>query len=77
MKREDLKTKTDLLIDEIPEESSWAELMCRIYVRQKIERGIRDADAGKDYSSGEVRHWQRADGMLVPSTRQGERRGRD
>ena len=55
MKCEELKTKTDMLIAEMPEESTWDELMYRIYVRQKIEHGIQDADTSKGFTAAEIR----------------------
>ena len=55
MKREELKSKTDLLIEELPEEASWDDLMYRIYVRQKIERGLKDSAAGNVHSTEDVR----------------------
>jgi hypothetical protein len=56
MKREELKSKTDLLIEELPEEASWDDLMYRIYIRQKIERGLKDSVAGNVHSTEDVRH---------------------
>lgn len=35
------------LIRQLPEECTWDEVMYRIYVRQKIEAGLRDADSGR------------------------------
>jgi hypothetical protein len=57
MKREELKSKTDLLIEELPEEASWDDLMYRIYIRQKIERGLKDSVAGNVHSTEDVRHY--------------------
>jgi hypothetical protein len=55
MKREELKSETDLLIEELPEEASWDDLMYRIYVRQKIERGLKDSAVGNVHSTEDVR----------------------
>jgi len=55
MKRQEIKDQTDFLIEELPEEVSWDDLMYRIYVRQKIERGIKDSETGKVRSTEQVR----------------------
>jgi predicted transcriptional regulator len=38
----------------LPEECTWDEVMERIYVLQKIERGLRDADEGRTVPHDEV-----------------------
>ena len=55
MNRQEIKNQTDFLIKELPEEVSWDDLMYRIYVRQKIERGIKDSEAGKVRSTEQLR----------------------
>lgn len=42
------------IADELPEGSSWDDVMYRIYVRQKIEAGITEAEAGDVLSHEEV-----------------------
>ena len=42
------------IADELPEECSWDEVMHRIYVRQKIEAGLADADSGNVVSNEDV-----------------------
>ena len=49
IKREALR-----LVEQLPEHASWDDLMYEIYVRQAIERGIADADAGRVVSHDEV-----------------------
>ncbi len=34
------------LIDQLPDEVSWDDIMYELYVRQKIEQGLADIDAG-------------------------------
>jgi predicted transcriptional regulator len=34
------------LAQQLPEDCTWDEVMYRIYVRQKIENGLREADDG-------------------------------
>ena len=55
MTREQLKSETLQIIDHLPDEASWDDLMYRIYVRQKIDRGIADSEAGRVYTSDEIR----------------------
>ena len=50
-----IKEEAKRLVDELPDNATWDDLMYRIYVRQSIEAGIRDADAGRVVSVDEVR----------------------
>jgi hypothetical protein len=43
----DLKDEAKRLIDNMPRLTSWDELMYEIYVRQTIEAGLADSDAGR------------------------------
>jgi len=42
------------LIKNLPDECTWDEIMYRIYVRQKIEAGVKDAEEGREVSHEEV-----------------------
>lgn len=42
-----VKDEARRLVEELPEDASWDDLMYRIYVRQAIEAGIADGDAGR------------------------------
>ena len=55
MKKFEIKKEADLLIDDLPEETNWDDLMYKIYVRQKIEKGLKDSEEGRVYSTDEVR----------------------
>ena len=55
MNKLEIKKKTDLLIEDLPEETTWDDLMYKIYVRQKIERGLKDSESGNVYSSDDLR----------------------
>ena len=48
------KTKSDKLLDQLPDDATYEDIQYRIYVRQKIERGIKDADDGKLIEQEEV-----------------------
>jgi hypothetical protein len=55
MERTNVKTEARRLIEELPEDATWEDLMYRIYVRQAIESGISDAGAGRTLDIQEVR----------------------
>lgn len=42
------------LVKRLPEECTWDDVMHELYVRQKIEAGIKDADEGRLVSHEEV-----------------------
>ena len=50
-----IKEEARRLVEELPDDASWDELMRRIYVRQTIEQGIRDSDAGRTTEVNELR----------------------
>jgi hypothetical protein len=43
----DVKEQARQLVEELPEGATWDDLMYKIYVRQAIEAGIDDSDAGR------------------------------
>jgi len=55
MQTEDIKEEAHRLLDNLPEKATWDDLMYRIYVRQAIEAGIKDSDAGRTVDVKEVR----------------------
>ena len=55
MKNAKVKNEAKRLIEELPEDATWDDLMYRIYVRQSIETGLRDSEAGRVVSVDEVR----------------------
>ena len=50
-----IKDEAQRLLDELPENATWDDLMRRIYVRQSIESGIEDSDAGRTIPVDELR----------------------
>jgi predicted transcriptional regulator len=42
-----IKPEARRLVEQLPDHASWDDLLYEIYVRQAIERGIADADAGR------------------------------
>ncbi|KKO45138.1 hypothetical protein WG68_11970 [Arsukibacterium ikkense] len=43
------------LIDQLPADATWDDLMEQIYVRQAIENGLRDSEQGKLQTVREIR----------------------
>lgn len=50
-----IKTEAHRLIDALPDDATWDDIMYRVYVRQCIDAGIEDADAGRVVDVDEVR----------------------
>ena len=50
-----LKAEAHRLIDSLPDEATWDDLMYRLYVRQAVEQGIEDSDAGRVIPVEDVR----------------------
>jgi hypothetical protein len=50
-----VKEQARRLVDQLPEGSTWDDLMHEIYVRQVVESGLADSDAGRTRSIDEVR----------------------
>ena len=54
---QNVKAEAMRLVDSLPENASWDDVMYRIYVRQCVDAGIADADAGRVLDVAEVRRW--------------------
>ena len=52
---ENVKSAAKDLIDKLPEEAEWDDLMYEIYVRQSIEKGMKDSHAGRTISHEEIK----------------------
>jgi coenzyme F420-reducing hydrogenase alpha subunit len=50
-----VKEEARKLIDKLPDDSTWDDLMHEIYVRQAIEGGLADSEAGRGTSVEQVR----------------------
>jgi hypothetical protein len=55
MQTENIKQEAYCLLDSLPEQATWDDLMDRIYVRQAIEAGMKDSNAGETVDVHEVR----------------------
>ena len=50
-----IKQEAHRLIEQLPETVTWDDLMYEIYVRQVIEAGLADSEAGRTLDVKEVR----------------------
>lgn len=50
-----VKHEARRLVDSLPDDATWDDLMYQIYVRQAIEAGIEDSEAGRTVEVSEVR----------------------
>lgn len=55
MNTENVKNEARRLVESLPEDVTWDELMHQIYVRQSIEAGLADCEAGKTVDVKAVR----------------------
>jgi hypothetical protein len=55
MGKSNIKTEAQKLIDRLPDNFTWDDLMYEIYVRQVVEAGLADSQAGRLISVQEVR----------------------
>ena len=55
METSNIKQEARRLVDQLPENSTWDDLMHAIYVRQSIEKGLADSEARRTTSVEEVR----------------------
>ena len=50
-----IKEEAHRLVERLPDSASWDDLMHEIYVRQSIEAGLADGEAGRTTPVAEVR----------------------
>ena len=50
-----IREEAHKLIDRLPQNSTWDDLIHEIYVREVIERGLEDSKAGRTKDVNEVR----------------------
>jgi Tfp pilus assembly protein PilO len=55
MEAANVKEEARRLVEQLPDDASWDDLMQEIYVRQAIEAGLEDSRAGKLTGLEEVR----------------------
>lgn len=55
MQTANVKQEAYHLLENLPENATWDDLMYKIYVRQSIEAGLEDSKAGRTIDVKEVR----------------------
>ena len=50
-----IKDEARRLVDQLPDDATWDDVLYQIYVRQSVERGLADIQNGRIISSDEVR----------------------
>ncbi len=55
MESVNIKEEARRLVDKLPKDSTWDDLMHEIYVRQSIESGLADSKAGRTTDVEQVR----------------------
>ena len=55
MEAANIKEEARRLVDKLPKDSTWDDLMHEIYVRQAIESGLADSKAGRTTDVEQVR----------------------
>ena len=51
-----IKDQAKNLIEKMPDNATWDDLMYEIYVRQAVESGLEDSDAGRTKDVSEIRN---------------------
>jgi hypothetical protein len=55
METTSVKEEARRLVDRLDDDATWEDLMYEIYVRQAIERGLADSDAGRTVSVEQIK----------------------
>ena len=55
MSARNIKEEAKRLLENLPDDLTWDDLMHEIYVRQSIEAGLADSEAGKVIDASDVR----------------------
>lgn len=55
MEKVSIKEEAKRLVDQLPDDSTWDDLMHEIYVRQSIEKGMADSTNGRTTAVEQVR----------------------
>lgn len=55
MEKAELKKEMNDLLDELPENANWNDVMYKIYVRQSIEQGLKDVEEGRVISHEDLK----------------------
>ena len=65
-----IKEEAKKLIDKLPDEVSWDDIMAEIYFKQQVEQGLRDVKEGRVFSHEQVKkmvkEWRKSSGQKAP-----------
>ena len=50
-----VKEQARMLVESLPEDSTWEDLMREIYIHESIQRGLEDSHAGRTKTGEEIR----------------------
>ena len=50
-----VKEQARMLVESLPEDGTWEDLMFEIYTHESIQRGLKDSRAGRTRTSEEIR----------------------
>ena len=63
-----IKEEAKRLIDKLPDEVTWDEIMAELYFSQQVEQGMKDVAEGRVYSHDQVKKmvtvWRKSSGRL-------------
>lgn len=52
--KQSIKEEAKRIIDTLPDDSSWEDIMHQIYIRQTIEEGLKDIEEGRTIDVNEL-----------------------
>jgi hypothetical protein len=55
MEKAVLKKEVENMLEDLPDDTNWDDLMYKIYVRQSIEQGLKDSEAGRTIPHEEIK----------------------
>ena len=55
MEKTVLEKEVENMLNDLPDDANWDDLMYKIYVRQSIEQGLKDSEAGRMVSHEEIK----------------------
>jgi hypothetical protein len=50
-----IKEEAHRIVDQLPPGATWEDLMFQLYVRQRMDQGIRDLDEGRSVTTEQLR----------------------
>ena len=55
MEKTVLRKEVENMLNDLPDDANWDDLMYKIYVRQSIEQGLKDSEAGRTVSHEDIK----------------------